>query len=297
MIATKNMSDMQSALYVLRSYPSMIGPHSSPQLQRLLALTDGNMDLVYLRGGKAYILNRRMKAHQADYGNDVELIFITPVTCTEKAEKWLHSDFKLNPVAISHDWVAVKPEAVNRMLADLSRKMSEPQAGAPPLPDVDQLLAMERSLAKARKEVLDLRQELENNNKMMSSFLGGPQRLSLFKEKHHEAFEQRTLAVSVTKKLEEASGKLKEAEKEIRFLKRKRESDPTTQDEALVAWLHESNPKYICRKTFHRWLKENNLEDRLKFSEKGPDFSKKILNQGYHKCDTSHAKYGYVYQK
>ena len=131
--------------------------------------------------------------------------------------------------------------------------------------------------------------ERDEYKKILAHQLGGRHLLPSYKAVMLEGVRNKKLATDAV----EMVAQLKS---ENFKLKRQREEDPDTQDEALTMWL-ETRPKYTCRKTFHLWLKENNLEDRLKFSEKGPDFSKKILNLGYHKCDTAHAKYGYVYQK
>lgn len=285
MMLQKNISDLQVVLYVVRSHAGIVGPSSSPKLRRLLALTNGDQSLCYLRGGKDCAPPRRLGQHQREYGNDIDLVFMTPVTCVEKAERWLHGDFKLDAVAIVDDWIAVTPAMADRLMVDLSLKMNHGPDVAPPVAPVPAKF----EIAKANKEILTLRDELDKANKTIGTFIGGAHRLSLFKTVQEDANEQRG-------RVAELEVKLESAEKEVKVLKRKRESDPETRHEALSLWLATS-PEFVCRKLYNDWLKKNELDDEIYvFKKTNNAFATSLLACGYGPS-TRHGTYGKTFKK
>ena len=285
MMLQKNISDLQVVLYVVRSHAGIVGPSSSPKLRRLLALTNGDQSLCYLRGGKDCAPPRRLGQHQREYGNDIDLVFMTPVTCVEKAERWLHGDFKLDAVAIVDDWIAVTPAMADRLMVDLSLKMNQGPDVAPPVAPVPAKF----EIAKANKEILTLRDELDKANKTIGTFIGGAHRLSLFKTVQEDANEQRG-------RVAELEARLESAEKEVKVLKRKRESDPETRHEALGMWL-DSFPKYICRKCHKEWLLKNDLDDgKFNYPSKSSTFSDDLSSYEYTKS-VRHSVYDQLYKK
>ena len=127
------------------------------------------------------------------------------------------------------------------------------------------------------------------HEKTHSHQLGGPHRFKTFKEMELESAKN-------AESVKEAAQMIIDLRTENSKLKRKRECDPQTRDDALSLWLTTS-PEFVCRKLYNDWLTKNELDDEIYvFKKTNNAFATSLLACGYGPS-TRHGTYGKTFKK